>query len=352
MEKDLKSLAVLIPAYKPGDSLIGLVRELSEHDFNRIVVVDDGSGEECSHIFEAIKKLGCLVLLHEKNMGKGRALKTGFDDILANGSGVRGVITADADGQHLVKDIINVGIALLESENTLVLGKRTFAGEVPLKSRFGNTITRHVFNFVSGLHIHDTQTGLRGIPFSSLGDMLTLKGDRYEYEMDMLLEAKRFGLNVKEVDIETVYIDEKNSNSHFNTIKDSWRIYRLIIMFSASSIISFLVDFAVYKLIILIFPETVPKDASIVWIPVLGARLISSTVNFIINRNVIFAKGRKGNLRRQIIGYYLLAAFVLAGNIAIISLCHSLGIDITLSYFISLIMFIVSFPIQKRWIFK
>lgn len=348
MDKDLNSLIVLIPAYKPGDSLIELAKELSEYDFNQVLIVDDGSGGEYSHIFEAVKALGCLVLVHEKNMGKGRALKTGISDILENGSGVRGVITADADGQHLVKDIINVGKTLLENENTLVLGGRAFAGNVPLKSRFGNTITRHVFNFVSGLKVHDTQTGLRGIPYSSLKDMLTLKGDRYEYEMDMLLEAKRFGLSVIEITIDTVYHDEKNSCSHFNALTDSWRIYRLIIMFGASSIISFVVDFAVYALIPLIFPETASK----VWIPFLGARIISSTVNFTINRNVIFAKGRKGNLRRQIIGYYILAAFVLAGNIAIASLCETWGISRIPAYFISLIMFLVSFPIQKRWIFK
>lgn len=352
MENDLKSLAILIPAYKPGDSLTGLVKELAKHDFNQIIVVNDGSGEEYSHIFETVKKMGCRVLVHEKNMGKGKALKTGFSDILENSSGVCGVVTADADGQHLVKDIINVGRALLENNNTLVLGKRAFAGEVPLKSRFGNTITRHVFNFVSGLKIHDTQTGLRGIPFSSLNDMLTLKGDRYEYEMDMLLEAKRFGLNVMEVEIETVYLDEKNSSSHFNALKDSWRIYRLIIMFGASSVISFFVDYLAFILITLIFPSTADKNTTIVWIPLLGARLISSIVNFTINRNVIFANGRKGNLRRQIIGYYILAAFVLAGNIAITSLCKSLGINIYVSYIISLVMFVVSFPIQKRWIFK
>lgn len=350
MEKSIRSLVVLIPAYKPGDALITLAKELVARGFNEIVVVDDGSGPEYADIFEAVGQSGCRVLRHEKNMGKGRALKTGFRDILENGSGLSGVITADADGQHLVKDIVNVGLTLLDNENTLVLGKRTFAGKVPLKSRFGNTITRHVFNFVSGQKVHDTQTGLRGIPFSSLGDMLTLRGDRYEYEMNMLLEAKRFGLRVVEVDIETVYLDKNNTSSHFNALKDSWLIYRLIIMFSASSILSFLVDALMFALITLIFPAT--KDTGIIWIPTLGARLISSAVNFTINRNVIFARGRKGNLLKHLVGYYTLAAFVAAGNIAIISLCHSWGINLYLSYFISLIMFVISFPIQKRYIFK
>jgi glycosyltransferase involved in cell wall biosynthesis len=352
MEKSLRSLVVLIPAYKPGDALVTLAKELIARGFNEIVIVDDGSGPEYAHIFEAVGQSGCRVLRHEKNMGKGRALKTGMRDILEKGSGISGVITADADGQHLVKDIVNVGLTLLDNENTLVLGKRTFAGKVPLKSRFGNTITRHVFNFVSGQKVHDTQTGLRGIPFSSLGDMLTLRGDRYEYEMDMLLEAKRFGLRIVEVDIETVYLDKNNTSSHFNAFKDSWLIYRLIILFSASSIISFVVDYSIAALITFIFPETADERSTIVWIPLLCARLVSSVINFSINRNVIFARGRKGNLRRQLIGYYTLAAFVLLGNIAITSLCKGLGINIYLSIFISFIMFVVSFPIQKRYIFK
>lgn len=351
MDNDLNYLSILVPAYKPGESLVTLCDDLMRQGFNSVVVVDDGSGEEFSGIFRRVKELGCRVLTHSANMGKGTALKTGFNDILANSTGVKAVVTADADGQHLVKDIINVGRITLEMDDSIVIGGRAFKGNVPLKSRMGNAITRNVFRFVSGQKIHDTQTGLRGFPISSLPKIIPLSGDRYEYEMNMLLEASRLDLKLKEIEIETVYLND-NESSHFNAVKDSWRIYKLIIMFGASSIISFVVDYLVFISIASIFPSTADKSATIVWIPLLGARLISSTVNFTINRNVIFAKGRKGNLRRQIIGYYILAAFVLTGNIAITSLCKNLGIDLSLSYFISLVMFIVSFPIQKRVIFK
>ena len=349
MENELNKLSVLIPAYKPGEALLELSKDLLGCGFSQVLVVNDGSGEDFDKIFSSLKQMGCRVIEHAVNMGKGRALKTGINDILVNNGGIKGVITADADGQHLPKDIINVGRELLKTEKTIVLGKRAFSGKVPLKSRFGNTITRNVFNYVSGQRIHDTQTGLRGLPHSSLKDMLTLRGERYEYEMNMLLEASKFDIKLKEVDIETVYIND-NSGSHFNPVKDSWLIYKYIIMFGASSLVSFFVDAIMFALITLIFPAS--KATDIVWIPSLGARVISSTVNFLINRNVIFSKGKKGNLRRHIIGYYTLAAFILIGNIAIISLFKSLGVDVYLAYIISLVLFLISYPIQKKFIFK
>lgn len=352
MENDLKSLSVLIPAYKPGEALIKLSEELLRQGFNEIIIVDDGSGEEYSGIFKSIQALGCRLLAHGVNMGKGRALKTGFNDILVNRRDVKGVVTADADGQHLISDIIKVGRELLSLENTIVIGGRTFSGNVPLKSRFGNTITRNVFKYVSGQKIHDTQTGLRGFSIPTLEKIIKLPGERYEYEMNMLLEAGRFDIKLKEIEIETVYLND-NESSHFDTIKDSWRIYKYIIMFGASSLISFGIDALMFWLITVIFPSTASSTTTIVWVPLLGARVISSTVNFILNRNVIFAKERQGSLKRHIVGYYILAAFILAGNIAITSLFHSIpGFPVFVAYLISLILFLVSYPIQKKFIFK
>ena len=231
MDKDLNRLVVLIPAYKPEEALTELSRVLIKKGFKEIVIVDDGSGEEDASIFSRLGEMGCRVLTHAINMGKGRAIKTGLNDILARHLDIDGVITADADGQHLVSDIIKVGKALQQSENAIILGKRTLVGKVPWKSRAGNTITRGVFNLVTGHKIYDTQTGLRGMPTTVLANLLALSGERYEYEMNVLLEAGKFNLVLKEVDIETVYIDD-NSGSHFNPWRDSWRIYRLIIMFA------------------------------------------------------------------------------------------------------------------------
>ncbi|MGI5850104.1 MAG: GtrA family protein [Christensenellales bacterium] len=346
MEKDLSCLAILIPAYKPESSLINLSQELIAQGFNEIIIVNDGSGLGYEQIFIQLREMGCRILEHAVNMGKGRALKTGMNDLLVHNTQIVGVITADADGQHLVKDIVNVGNELLNSHNTIVLGKRTFSGNVPLKSRFGNTITKNVYNFISGQKLNDTQTGLRGLPYSSLKNLLTLKGERYEYEMNVLLEASNYQLNIKEIDIETVYLNG-NINSHFNPLTDSWRIYRLIILFGGSSLFAFLVDFLIFTLITIILP-------GVLWAAVVGARVVSSFVNFFVNRNIIFSnKNQSGNLQKHLLGYFTLVIFILAANYGLITLFTSVGINVFLSKIITeLLLFFVSFSVQKRIIFK
>ena len=346
METGLNRLAVIIPAYKPERTLLGLSSELFQQGFNQVVIVDDGSGHDYADIFSELKKMGCRLLTHAVNMGKGRALKTAFNDILVHSDGIDGVVTADADGQHLVPDIVHVGLKTLEQQNAIILGKRTLRVNIPFKSRFGNSITKGVFNFVSGQKVHDTQTGLRGIPYAALGDLLPLSGERYEYEMNMLLEASHLELGLQEVDIETVYFDN-NSGSHFNPLKDSWRIYRLIIMFGGSSMIAFIIDFLMFALITLIVPN-------ILWAAVVGARVISSFCNFWINRNVIFkGKNSDGSFKRHIIGYYVLVVIIMAANFGLISLFTSAGMNVYVSKIITEgLLFFVSFIAQKRIVFK
>lgn len=349
---DLRQIAVLIPSYNPDEKLVSLAKELLREDFFEILIVDDGGGEPYAHIFAELKSMGCRVVTHTINMGKGRALKTGFKDLLARGCSIRGVVTADADGQHLIKDIKRVAEATLDSQSTVILGRRVFAGKVPLKSRFGNTITRNIFNFVSGQKIFDTQTGLRGFPISTLPALLALSGERYEYEMNMLLEASNLGLKLSEVEIETVY-HNGNSGSHFNAIKDSWRIYRLIIMFGGSSLISFLIDYALYALFLTLIPVQHETWLTNAVLATIAARVISSTVNFMINRNVIFAKGKKQNLRRHLIGYYVLAVCILVVNSFLVNWFISLGIDEYLAKLpVEVILFFISFILQKRVVFK
>lgn len=350
MGNDLKRLTVLIPAYMPEEALIELASSLSEAGFYEVVVVDDGSGPDFSDIFIQLKQMGCHVLSHAINMGKGRALKTGMNDILSRGCDIDGVVTADADGQHLTSDIIKVGQRMLEMPCTIVLGRRGLQGKVPWKSRFGNTITRGVFNIVSGHKIYDTQTGLRAMPMASLGGLLALSGERYEYEMNVLLEARGLGLSLAEVDIETVYIND-NKGSHFNPWRDSWRIYRLIILFGGSSLISAIIDFLLFSLLVLMVGDG--KD--VLWIPVVGARIVSSLVNFAINRSVVFGRNGKGsNVRRHIIGYYILVVIIMGLNYSLIYVLTKIaGINVFVAKILTeTILFSFSFFAQKRIVFK
>ncbi len=350
--EQLKRVGIVIPAYMPDERLIKFAEELLNENYYEVLIINDGSGEKYAHIFGSLESMGCRVITHAINMGKGRALKTGFNDILVRGLNLSGVVMADADGQHLIKDIRNVAEALLNTENTIVLGKRVFKGKAPLRSLFGNTVTRSVFNFVSGQKISDTQTGLRGLPYAALPKLLKLSGERYEYEMNMLLEASSLGLKFNEIEIETVYFND-NKGSHFNTISDSWRIYRLIIMFGGSSLISFLIDYALYALFYSVLPNIDIRGVTSPMISTAAARIISSAINFTINRNVIFAKGKKQSLRRHIIGYYILAACILAVNMLLIKLFVSLGVNEYLAKLpVEAILFCVSFILQKKVVFK
>lgn len=216
---------ILIPAYKPDIKMINLTETLLKEGYE-ILVVNDGSGKEFDEIFSKLDKRITL-LNHEVNKGKGRAMKTGFEYILENSPDSEGVIAVDADGQHLPDDIAKVKEKMVEKPDWIVIGSRLFKGDVPLRSRFGNSVTRFVFAVVSGLRLSDTQTGLRGIPYSRLKEMSELEGERYEYEMNMLMYIARKKIPISEVFIETVYIED-NASSHFNTVKDSIKIYKII----------------------------------------------------------------------------------------------------------------------------
>lgn len=211
--------AVVIPAYKPDESLLDLLRALRERAFiARIVVVDDGSGPEYEPIFAQVSAL-CSLERHAQNRGKGAAIRTGLKTL----SGYN-VVTADCDGQHTPSDIEKIARAI---DGALVMGVRR-KREMPLRSKMGNTLTCLTFALVTHRWISDTQTGLRGIPQSYVGVCQDLEGDRYEYEMNMLLDACHRGLPIREVEIETVYIDN-NRGSHFHTLRDGKRVYRLLL---------------------------------------------------------------------------------------------------------------------------
>ena len=215
-------VSIVIPAYRPDQMLVELVDQLQSHGFEHIVVIDDGGGSEFESIFSALQGKAQL-LVHPQNRGKGAALKTGMAYLLEALPEEVGTVTVDADGQHRLPDIVRVAEELMNHPDSLVLGVRSFTqAGVPLRSRLGNLLTRFVFWGLVGKYVRDTQTGLRGIPQAAMSELLTLKPDRYEYELEMLLACRR--RSFRQVTIETVYLDG-NRSSHFNPIADSLKIY-------------------------------------------------------------------------------------------------------------------------------
>ena len=238
---------LVIPAYEPDYNLIKLIEKIHYKSDFYIIVIDDGSSAECQDIFARAANFA-TVLRHQVNQGKGQALKTAFEYIQSlNKPGT--VVTADADGQHRIWDIFRSLTKSNENPNTLVLGVRAFTGKVPLRSRFGNSLTRILFKLQTGVAVSDTQTGLRAFSTDMIPFMFKVEGQRYEYEMNMLLEASQV-YPILEVPIETVYIND-NEASHFRPIRDGLMIYKNILKFALSSFSSFIVDYVVYALSIL-----------------------------------------------------------------------------------------------------
>ena len=174
-----------------------------------VIIVNDGSGPEYDEIFAKaaaiIEPHGGKYISYRSNRGKGRALKTAFEYIRDNMPDVIGCVTADSDGQHTPACIASIIGALIANPDSLILGVRKFDGEdVPWKSRVGNNITIKVFSYVSGVKVSDTQTGLRGIPLDFMTDLIDCKGERFEFETQMLLECAG-RLKIHEVPIKTVY---------------------------------------------------------------------------------------------------------------------------------------------------
>lgn len=352
----------LIPAYEPGEKLINLVHDLRERGFDA-VVVDDGSGMDYRDIFEEVSH-DAVVLTHPENRGKGAALRNGlsyilnymaYDEVARTQSGVREVsgrdaviVTVDADGQHLPDDVLRVARIAGSRRDALVLGSRALDEDVPARSRFGNTVTRHVYSAVTGVRVHDTQTGLRAFSRDLIPALLEIEGDRYEYEINMLLTLAAEGYTIIEERIETVY-EDNNSGSHFRTVRDSFRVYKEILKFSASSLASFVIDYCMYA-VLLALTGTLGMAHSLV-ISNIGARLVSGTANYTMNRKLVF-KSRTG-FAKSAAQYIALAALILAGNTIVLSmLAGTFGMNSMIAKLITeMIFFVISWTVQKYVIF-
>ena len=333
---------VLIPAYQPDARLPRLILELHRADpSSKIVVVDDGSGQKFSDIFEASATAGAHVISYENNRGKGYALREGFTWIRdVAGDSRECVVTADADGQHTLNDIFRVGRRCTDTGKS-VLGVREFVGHVPARSRIGNTATSALFWLATGWKLKDTQTGLRAFPVALLPELLEVQGDRYEYELRVLLHLAKFRHPVSQIPIETIY-EAGNPTSHFRPLQDSARIWAPLLKFAASSGVATVID---YVLVLVLNALT-----GALFFPVIVARLVSASVNFAMNRRVFEATGVP--LRRSALRYAALAVAVIAGSYTILAVLTGIGMPLWIAKIIAdTTMYLVSYSAQSRYVF-
>lgn len=336
---------IIIPAYDPEENLKKIVDRVWNLG-NQVIVVDDGSSSQKLGLFHALSEKA-IVIHHEKNMGKGAAIKTALRYIKENLWDCNVIGVMDADGQHLPEDMEKLVMKANLTEDAIVLGVRRIDRNMPLKSRMGNSITRKVFHVLSGVEVSDTQTGLRAFSRKLLEKFLAVEGARYEYETNVLLYCAKQKIPIVEMPIRTIYQDEKNSSSHFRVIQDSFRIYRDMLKFIFSSFSSFVVDYILFCMLIMLFPA----GAVGVLLANVLARVISGAYNYWMNCRFVFDQGTKSQTAMQ---YLALAVGILCMNSVILQLFH--GVCRIPAYeakiLTELLLFVISFLVQKKVIFR
>lgn len=353
--KNIKVIPV-IPSLNPDKKLINYVNGLIKVGFKKIIVLNDGSKKDCDKYFNELSKSeNCIILNHKVNQGKGRALKTAINYYFDNGLDKEylGIITADCDGQHIPNDTLKVAEKLNENNNSLILGTRDFnSKKVPFRSKFGNKITTIIFKLLYGKRINDTQTGLRAIPNEFLLDCLKLTGEKYDYEINMLIESVRKEVEIKEEIIETIYIDE-NKSSHFHPIKDSLKIYKVLFnqffRFTFSGIFSFLLDILLFWLLVNYVFALLNPSLNII-LSVIVSRIISSLVNFNLNQTIVF--GCNDFKKIYFLKYYALCIVQMILSAILTTLLYKVLINETVAkIIIDSILFFISYNIQRKYIF-
>ena len=358
---DLSKISVVLPSLDPDEKLIRVVDGLLEYGFTDIILVNDGSKQENLHYFTdlAAAHPEIHLLHHEVNKGKGAALKNAFRYFLENRPEGYGVVTVDGDDQHHPEDTRRCCEQMLKSGN-IVLGCRDFTlDHVPARSRFGNHTTSAIFKLFVGMTISDTQTGLRAIPREQLKILTYIEGERFEYETNMLLAMKDNGLAFDEVKIRTVYIEE-NKSSHFRVIHDSWRIYKLILKhffrYTLSSILSAVVDTAAYAILTKVLSGIV-KAFALTAVAGVGARVISSLLNFFLNKKLVFQTNVSTG--KAMLRYYALALPQMAAQVLLTQGVYSLlniadsatGLRTLIYAVVMTALYFASYVIQQRWVF-
>ncbi len=340
------SIAVIIPAYRPNQNLFKLVQNLQKHFKGTIIVVDDGNQDQT--IFKQLS--GVVLLHHDKNKGKGAALKTAFRYVLKELDSVYGVVTADADGQHPAEDILKMIHLIEQDSDSFYIGTRTFSQKTPLRNRLGNLITRKVFSWVTKQTIMDTQNGLRAIPKWLLEKLIKIPQQRYDYEMAMLKLIADQGVRIIQVPVKTIY-EQEGAISSFNPWKDSVLIYRILlksfVRFIIVGILSFAIDYALYLLFYTWFIGGWRIIAA-----VLSARVISGMFNYVMNRFYSFESDVR--FVKSSLQYLILFLLIMSLSAFFTDALTSFGF-ISYQYakiVVDSLLFLLSYTIQKKYIFK
>ncbi|MDD2958547.1 MAG: GtrA family protein [Lachnospiraceae bacterium] len=350
-----KNCAVLIPALNPPDRLIPYLNQLKIHGFEQIILVNDGSAPARRELFSKAEALGCTLLSHEKHLGKGAALKTGMTWYQAHLAGTcDGIITVNSDGQDSIGDIEKVALALHQERQSntasLVITVRDFSSPGMEKAnQIGNKISRSICNILLGIQVSDMQSTLRGIPDIRVSGCLNIPGKHYEYETAVLIDDEKAGYI--EIPVQAP-VPDPGDERHYRPVRDTFQIYLVILrkflLFALVSIFVSVLDiflfwvFETYTFRSVIYP--------IIWSTVL-ARIISASINYIINRYVVFQSDADHKKTASMFVILSIVQCLLSAVLVHVLELLSSGNPVFLKVVVDTMLFFVNYKIQHKFIF-
>jgi len=208
---------VIIPALNAERTIAAVVRDSKTANEN-VLVVNDGSSDRTA---EAAREAGAEVVSHAVNRGKGAALKTGFAYALERGFDA--VVTLDADGQHLPREIPKFLAAREETGADLIIGGRAHLFDEMLpRRRMANRFSARCIAFASKTNVTDSQSGFR-LYSAHLIRSIHLRTDGFDMESEVIVHAGRRGFRVITIPIELGFVDGL-STSHYKPLVDTIRI--------------------------------------------------------------------------------------------------------------------------------
>lgn len=347
---------ILIPTLNPNKKIFSYINNLKNSGFTKIIIVNDGSNKIHKPIFQKLATNGCVVLHHLENYGKGRALKSGFTYIQENYPQFSSLIMVDSDGQHAVEDVVKIAELSKKKPETLFLGVRDFnQSGIPAKSLIGNKLASFIFYILYGKQLSDTQTGLRAFGMPLLMFISNIKGDRFEYEMQMLIDSIQADVPLQTVPIQVIY-DNNNKGTHFRALHDSIKVMKTMFAnffrFSVSSIISAAIDLGIAWFLLDFLRLFVQVEYLRILAATAIARILSIGVNYLVNRKFVFQR-KKAN-RQSLTRYLLLSAMIiLLSATGVYALQKGLSInEKTGKIMMDSLLFFFSYRIQQKWVFK
>lgn len=244
---DIRPLCV-IPVYNQSQTLLSVVRGCCAQ-MASVLVVDDGSTD--ADIAALLTGEPITLLHHERNQGKGVALRTAF--AYAHEHGFSHVITLDADGQHAPEDLPLFLQAIQKNPDAFVVGVRDFSvPNVPRSSQFGRSFSNFWVALETGVTCADTQCGYRAYPLKYL-TQLTLIRKRYDFEIEVLVRGFWGGLPLVEVPVQTFYPPQEERITHFHKGIDNLRLTHTHVLF------------VLRRLLPIPFKRWLPRQKSTVW---------------------------------------------------------------------------------------